>query len=80
MATTEVYSNDLFMEVVRDHPCLYDKFAQGYRNTEVKARVWELIGKRFGFSGQVAETKYRSQRTKFTNYLKERKNIKSGMN
>ena len=67
------------VEAVQRYPCIYDKGHDGHKDKNMKALAWQEIADECNTSVTVAQTKFNSQRTKLSKYLKDLKNkSKSG--
>ncbi len=44
---------EMFTSEIGNYQFLYDKSTKNYRNLEMKRTVWEMIGKKFGMSGEL---------------------------
>ena len=48
----EIMNPELLIELVRNHPPLYDVFNQYYTDTNVKQHIWEKIGQELNVDGK----------------------------
>ncbi len=44
---------EMFTSEIENYPFLFDKSTKNYRNLDMKKTVWEMIGKKFGMSGEL---------------------------
>ncbi|KAG0414510.1 hypothetical protein HPB47_008327 [Ixodes persulcatus] len=60
-----------FLDMVETSPFLYDKRHENFKDRNLKRKIWNEVGEHFGFegphgSGEVAKTKFRNARDKYT--------------
>ncbi|GAB6029890.1 hypothetical protein CHUAL_005591 [Chamberlinius hualienensis] len=54
-----------FVSEVRNHSCLYNLSDPGYKDTKLKEIKWTAIGTKFGFTGRVAQLKWKNVRDRY---------------
>ncbi|RZF41332.1 hypothetical protein LSTR_LSTR000046 [Laodelphax striatellus] len=57
-----IEQDEKLIEIVRNHPMLYDTDRKDYRDMELKMKVWKTISETFGFSPEVCHVRWRTIR------------------
>ncbi|XP_023244231.1 uncharacterized protein LOC111642171 [Centruroides sculpturatus] len=55
-----------FIENIRKYPCLYDKRHPDYKNVCLKHAIWTAIGKSYDLDASSAESRWKTQRNRYT--------------
>ncbi|XP_065296572.1 uncharacterized protein [Dermacentor albipictus] len=70
---------EAFLETVRDYPCLYDKSNADFKDKDLRANRWHIIGQQFGMTGEQAAGKFKNFRDRWLKVAVEKnKAYKSG--
>ncbi|KAL1469852.1 hypothetical protein MTO96_024775 [Rhipicephalus appendiculatus] len=65
--------------MVRSYPCLYDKSNVDFKDKELRANRWHIIGQQFVISGEQAAAKFKNFRDRWLKIsMEKRKARKSG--
>ena len=68
-----VFNKIEFIEMIRLHPELYDKYHDDFKDKNLKARTWAEIGDTFHMTPSEAEAKYNSVRSSYGRYLRTKR-------
>ncbi|XP_067139625.1 uncharacterized protein [Centruroides vittatus] len=60
-----------FIENIRKYPCLYDKRHRDYKNVCLKHAIWTTIGKSYNLDATSAESRWKTQRDRYTRECKK---------
>ncbi|XP_037583076.1 uncharacterized protein LOC119466630 [Dermacentor silvarum] len=70
---------EAFLETVRGYPCLYDKSNGDFKDKDLRANRWHIIGQQFGMTGEQAAGKFKNFRDRWLKIaLEKKKACKSG--
>ncbi|XP_077497124.1 uncharacterized protein LOC144107802 [Amblyomma americanum] len=70
---------EAFLETVRGYPCLYDKLNIDFKDKDLRAIRWHMIGQQFGMTGEQAAGKFKNFRDRWLKVaLEKKKAYKSG--
>ncbi|CAG9564081.1 unnamed protein product [Danaus chrysippus] len=61
------------IEIVKGYVFLYDLSHHQYKNTNLKTKVWESIGRELNYSGEAVRSKWKTIRDGYTKYKKQLK-------
>ena len=70
-------SSEIFMEEIRNYPCLRCKFCKDFKDKYIKLNSWKSVGDKFGLPLDAVVKNYKNIRCSFTRYVKK-KNVASG--
>lgn len=71
-------TNEVFMEIVRQFPILYDRFSIDFKDKHKKNNAWAKVAETTGFPVEECIKKYKNIRTNYVRNCKKRKPPGSG--
>ncbi len=71
------FKEDLFISHVKANRQLYDKTHEHFRNSNVRKKTWEEIGRELGCKGSFCQKRWRTMRDRFVRELRKSKNYRS---
>lgn len=67
MSDSETFDTDMFIEEIRNSPCLWDQRTEEYSNRILKNKAWENLCKKFYEDFDSKETREKNKCGKFIN-------------
>ena len=72
------YHNEVFMEIVRTFPILYDRFSKDFKDKHKKNNAWNQVAEATQIPVEECIKKYKNIRTNYVRHMKKRKPSGSG--